>query len=379
MDANFSEVAGARVVGRRVGRRICPLVRGEDVCAVRGNPAGSAQRGREEDPVVGGGARALAGCGLFGGDWRRGACEIPFPSHHTTTTTTTNTTITTLPTNTAMNPAPSSPPNPAATTTTTAAAEKSHFHLLLLKVHTPLWLSAVAFVVLTSSLKTWTTNAHYLTFSLLVALPPFLLPFLFPFSPAPSPNNPPGRVWYHSYPLKFNLYIFTLVTFGTYFGTAYFFQLMSMTYTFPSHLPTLDSDILRRDPQTHTVPAFLYPLTHAYFTTYYSLLLVLYDTISPKTFLRKTATVLGLGYALAWAETWFMASEMMTEWFSYGDRDRMLRVGSWGYASYFFVGVPMLRRLDGKWGWERVVIEAGGCCMGILVLLEIWGKVVGPI
>lgn len=265
-----------------------------------------------------------------------------------------------------------------------ARDEKAHFHRLMLLVHSPLWLSTVTVVVLTSSLTTWTTNAHYLTFSLLVASPPFLLPLFFPFRPGPAaidnaPSSGPSSHHYtSSYALKFNVYIALLVFFGTYFGTAYFFQLMSMRYTFPGFLPTFDSDVLRRE-VTHTVPAFLYPLTHAYFISYYSLLLVLYEYISPRRPLARLGTVLALSYMLAFAETWFMASDLMTEWFAYGDRSKMLKVGSWGYASYFLAGLPMLRRLDPRWGWERVVIEAGACCYGVMVLLEIWGKVTGGV
>ncbi|KAK4644207.1 LOW QUALITY PROTEIN: hypothetical protein QC761_302790 [Podospora bellae-mahoneyi] len=265
-----------------------------------------------------------------------------------------------------------------------AGDEKAHFHRLMLLVHSSLWLSTVAVIVLTSSLKTWTTNAHYLTFSLLVASPPFLLPLFFPFRPGPAAiDNAPssGPSFHHytsSYAIKFNVYIALLVFFGTYFGTAYFFQLMSMRYTFPGFLPTFDSDVLRRE-VTHTVPAFLYPLTHAYFISYYSLLLVLYEYISPRRPLARLGTVLALSYMLAFAETWFMASDLMTEWFAYGDRSKMLKVGSWGYASYFLAGLPMLRRLDPRWGWERVVIEAGACCYGVMVLLEIWGKVTGGV
>ncbi|KAK0670291.1 hypothetical protein QBC41DRAFT_355133 [Cercophora samala] len=368
-------MAGGRLVVHRAARRICPLLGDEDVRAVGGNPPRSAERGRGEDCVLGVGTRPLADFGLSGGDWSRGARphRRPLLHHHTT--------IAIHPPDTKMRPStPSSPPSPA--TRSLAAAEKAHLHRLLLLVHTPLWLSAVALVVLTSSLKTWTTNAHYLSFSLLVALPPFVLPLFFPFRPAAIDKPPPSgpRSYNHtlSYALKFNIYIALLVIFGTYFGTAYFFQLMSMRYTFPPFLPTLDSDILRRE-ASHTVPLFLYPLTHAYFTTYYSLLLVLYEYISPKTPLSKLVTVLALSYVLAFAETWFMASDMMAEWFAYGERNRMLRVGSWGYASYFLVGLPMLRRLDPKWGWERVVVEAGGCCMGVMVLLEVWGKLMGAI
>ena len=77
-----------------------------------------------------------------------------------------------------------------------------------------------------------------------------------------------------------------------------------------------------------------------------------------------------------------MASGLLSDLFAYGDRDRMLRVGSLGYASYFVVGLPMVQRIDARgedWTLGRVVIEALATCIGILILLEVWAKVVGPL
>ena len=143
------------------------------------------------------------------------------------------------------------------------------------------------------------------------------------------------------------------------------------------------SEILERHTGQH-VPLFMYPLTHAYFMSYYVFLMV-----AEKEFMKRFKTglagciiiVVGLAYVLAFAETYFMASSLLSGLFAYGDRNRMLRVGSFGYASYFVVGLPMVRRIDRgeQWKIERVVIEALATCMMILVLLEVWAKLIGPL
>lgn len=88
----------------------------------------------------------------------------------------------------------------------------------------------------------------------------------------------------------------------------------------------------------------------------------------------RGAVVLVLAYALAYAETFAMATEVMEGYFGYEDRGWMLRVGSWGYAVYFLVGLPMVGRIDGDgvWGVERVVVEAAATCGGVMLLLEVW-------
>src|SRR5688572_27268474 len=129
----------------------------------------------------------------------------------------------------------------------------------------------------------------------------------------------------------------------------------------------------------------MYPFTHAYFVTYF---------VAMSVVLRKLEHWLGFGwsgrivaigvlaYAVAWMETFAMASDAISEFFAYADKGRMLRVGSIGYAAYFVVGLPLVRRIDEtgeRWTLSRVVIQAFAACMMILVLLEVWAKLVGPL
>jgi hypothetical protein len=59
----------------------------------------------------------------------------------------------------------------------------------------------------------------------------------------------------------------------------------------------------------------------------------------------------------------------------------MLLLGSFGYASYFLVGLPMFVRIDRDEPWTlgRTSLDACATCMMILALLEIWAQVIGPL
>lgn len=77
-----------------------------------------------------------------------------------------------------------------------------------------------------------------------------------------------------------------------------------------------------------------------------------------------------------------MASDALSDYFSYADKGRMLRWGSLGYASYFVVGLPLVARIDEdgeRWSLGRVLVQALAACMLILCLLEAWAKLVGPL
>jgi cycloeucalenol cycloisomerase len=128
----------------------------------------------------------------------------------------------------------------------------------------------------------------------------------------------------------------------------------------------------------------MYPLTHAYFMTYFAALMVVERWIGERLrlgVLWQVVVVIGLSYGMAFLETWVMASPLLEGLFRYESRERMLRLGSLGYASYFVVGLPMVKRVDRgeRWTLERVVVEAFASCMMILVLLEVWAKVAGPL
>ncbi|GAB1317183.1 Cycloeucalenol cycloisomerase [Madurella fahalii] len=254
------------------------------------------------------------------------------------------------------------------------ATEKTHTHRLIL-AQFPLWILPVLLVMQTGVLCRW-SDAEYLVFSLGVAAPSVLLPYFLISPPRSTASSLP-------YWLKLHVWVAVLVCFGTYFGTHYFFDLMGMRYAFASATWHLESDVVGRSGQV--VPLFMYPLTHAYFMSYFVFLVVAerrLRSLSGSDRVGRGLLVVALAYGVAFAETYVMASPLLEDLFRYDDRERMLRVGSLGYASYFVVGLPMVKRIDRageEWGIGRVVIEALATCMGILVLLEVWAKVVGPL
>lgn len=242
-------------------------------------------------------------------------------------------------------------------------------------LQSPLWILPVALVMVTGVLRKW-GDAEYLAFSATVAAPSILLPALLP----TRPNR--AAPWLQSYWFKLNVWVAVLVFFGTYFGSHYFFDLMGMRYAFAVRW-NFSSDVVGRDRQQ--VPVFMYPLTHAYFMTYFAFL-----TTADREIVRRlrpgpvgrAVVVIALSYSVAFAETFFMASPLLSGLFAYESRHRMLTMGSFGYATYFIAGLPMIRRIDSNgesWTLGRVVIEALATCMALLLLLEIWAKAVGPL
>ncbi len=238
------------------------------------------------------------------------------------------------------------------------------------------WMLAVGLVIVTGWIFSW-GDLGYLVFGCTLGGAAVVGPLLV--RDRPDADEP----FWKTYWFKLNVWVFILVTFGTYVGTHYFFDLMGMKYAFPVTW-TLESDVVGSTEQR--VPIFMYPLTQAYFVTYY---------VAAPIALRKLTRVLALGrlgrivvifalaYAVAWMETFTMASDAMLPYFEYADRGRMLVLGSWGYASYFIVGLPLVSQIDDargeRWPIGRVVLQACAACMLILALLELWAKLVGPI
>ncbi len=238
-----------------------------------------------------------------------------------------------------------------------------------------LWMAAVGFVIITGLVRSW-GDAEYLVFSLAVAAPAV-------FIPAFSRTRPDrGRPWRQCYWFKLNVWVAVVVAFGTYFGTHYFFDFMGMRYAFGAKW-TFDAAGLGHSGQH--VPVFMYPLTHAYFMTYYAVLMVGERAVVRRLrpgMLGRALVVLALAYAIAFAETFCMASDLLGDLFAYEKRGTMLAIGSFGYAVYFVIGLPMVRRIDAdgtSWTLGRVVLEALATCMAILVLLEVWAKLMGPL
>mgnify|MGYP000930947934 CR=1 FL=1 len=237
-------------------------------------------------------------------------------------------------------------------------------------VTTPIWIAAVAIVMFTGWLRAW-SDAGYLAFSCFAAAPAVLGPLL----------TARGRDFSAGVPywVKLNLYAAILVFFGTYVGTHYFFDLMGMRYAFPSRWTF---EALHVGKSGERVPVFMYPLTQAYFVTYFTVLVVAYRKVTSALrlgLLGRVAAVLVLSYAIAFAETFFMATDLLAGLFSYEKRDKMLALGSFGYAAYFVVGLPLARPIDEAEATpvSQVTLRALAACMAIFFLLELWARAVG--
>lgn len=237
------------------------------------------------------------------------------------------------------------------------------------------WMLAVAVVIATGWIHTW-GDWGYLLFSLTLGATAVVGPWLWP--GRPDRGQPVWECWW----FKLNAWVFVLVVFGTYVGTHYFFDLMGMRYGFPVTW-TLQATGVGHTSQT--VPVFMYPLTQAYFVTYFAAAPIVLRRLEgslPLGWVGRALVVLGLAYGIAWMETFTMANEGLSAYFEYANKDKMLRFGSLGYAAYFVVGLPLVRRIDEgdeRWPLSRVMLEALAACMVILLLLDAWATVVGPL
>jgi len=249
-------------------------------------------------------------------------------------------------------------------------------------IYSVAWIAGCVLVVLSGQIYVW-GDLGYLVFSLATGLPAVLGPLAFRQRPRlRPPAGPSASKRGYEYWLKFNVWVFVLAAFGTFFGTHYFFDLMGMTYAFPVQW-TLQAEMVGHSSQR--VPIFMYPLTHAYFITYHAVMLVLLRLVVGKLSLgrigRGVAIAL-IAYAVAFAETFVMANEALSQYFEYASRTRMLWLGSVGYAAYYVVSLPMIARLDDvpeQWPLSRVVLDALGASMLVMILLELWGMAVGPL
>lgn len=229
-----------------------------------------------------------------------------------------------------------------------------------------LWMSLVAIVMVTGVLRSW-SDTGYLAFSFVCAATVTVVPALLCKRDLP-------------YVLKLNLFAFVLMVVGTYFGTHYFFDFMHMKYAFATKL-ALQSEQCGRSGQT--VPLFMYPLTQAYFTTYFTALVAADRVLRKRLALGPVGSalvVLALSYGLAFLETFTMATGLMSDLFLYEKKGRMLAVGSIGYAIYFVIGLPLARPLGrASTTLGMTLMRALAAGMAILFALELWSRTIGPL
>ncbi len=256
-------------------------------------------------------------------------------------------------------------------------------------LYTPVWIAAVGLVMGTGALLRW-GDAGFMAFALAVAAPLIVVPALRQRRVPALAATP----WHRSYWLKFNLWIFLFVWVGTYFLTHYFFDILGMRYAFPTRW-TLDAALVGSG--RGEVPAFMYPLTQAYFVSYHTAMLVvlrrLYHALglrhlSPGTarwprLLVLALAAVALSYAVAFGETLFMASDLISDLFWYADKPRMLRWGSLFYACYFLVSLPLLYRMDEPPGppfsTGRAALESLAAGMLVFMILDALALALGPL
>lgn len=204
-----------------------------------------------------------------------------------------------------------------------------------------------------------------------------------------------GIPWSHSYWFKFNLYMAVYIFFATYYHTEYFFDLLGLRYNFPKVTLYFDSYLLGPDEASamadhRKVPSGMYLNSIAFFIVYHNAAVVCMRRIRTMTVTlapwpRKMAWVAIVALTalfFAWAETFFYITGSATENVWYEDLQAMLRIGSLCYALYFVVSFPNVYRMDedgDSWSLSRCVIEAGFVSMLSLFLLDLFGRIHGPI
>lgn len=206
-----------------------------------------------------------------------------------------------------------------------------------------------------------------------------------------------GIDWRHSYWFKFQVYMTVYIFFATYFHTEYFFDVLGIRYRFPQVTWYFDSYLLGPDENTalaefKKIPVGMYLNAIAFFTVYHTASVVCMrriKTLTPQAnpLLRHAlwvVTVLATAYFFAWAESFFYITGEAAKNVWYVDLPRMLRLGSVYYALYFIVSFPNVYRLDEepdgeRWSISRTIIEACFVSMVVLLLLDLFTWIVGPI
>ncbi|RMG99357.1 MAG: hypothetical protein D6705_03540 [Deltaproteobacteria bacterium] len=249
-----------------------------------------------------------------------------------------------------------------------AAVERWHL------AFAPVWIVAVAIVMFTGAIGRM-SDGSLIAFGLAVALPTWWLP-----APFVRDLDATTRTRARALLLARNLWLAIVVFFGTYAWTHYFFDLMGMRYAFPT---TWHAEAWGIGRSGRTVPVFLYPLTMAYFTTYYTVLTLGVRSLAPPehaAWPRRAVVLAVLGYLLAMAETGTMHVEALAPYFGYASKSAMLWVGSIPYGLLFVVTFPFFPA-HRRHGPRMHHALAGGLAasMAGLFVLDLWGHLFGPL
>ena len=196
--------------------------------------------------------------------------------------------------------------------------------------------------------------------------------------------------FYKQWWFRFQLYIFVLVFWVTFWHTEYFFEALGMRYRFPNVTWYFDSAYLGPDQATalannERIPPSMYINTLAFFTVYHIAAIVVIRRLF--NFARNfgasarkiafAAAVAATALFFAWAETFFYMTAPAEGNVWYINLPWMLRVGSWFYMIYFLFTFPNVYWLDEApekqpWSYYRIVIEPTAMALFILFGLDMW-------
>ncbi|MDB4968218.1 MAG: hypothetical protein JWN44_3907 [Myxococcales bacterium] len=202
---------------------------------------------------------------------------------------------------------------------------------LFVLAYSPVWIGIITYCEVTRVFAHWGDLGH-LAFGLALAAPVWLIPLAFPGA------ADRGIPLLSRHATRFNVFIAVWTFVQVWFGSDLFFDFLGMEYHFPVTWTA------------HRTPLFLYPVTIAYFSTYYVLMQIIWRaflTRFPSAPLPLRIIVLVIiGYAVAFTETSGMATDVMHEYFRYRDKSFTLLYGSLCYGTIFVVSLPLVYRLD---------------------------------
>lgn len=233
-----------------------------------------------------------------------------------------------------------------------------------------IWICAIAYVVLTEIYETF-TDFQYLLFGFFIGLPPILLPLL-----SPSYCDDPSVPLTKRYTTKANIWIAIYSFIGNYVCTHYFYTVLGVQFTFLENSSQRWND----------VPILFYFMTHSYFLLYHVSATILLRGVSHQSsgqtrYLIMAVTVFVSAYVIAFMEVFTIQS---FPYYAYPDKTLMFKIGSLFYALYFFVSFPAFYRLDEYaergdiWTVGRTVWDSLATCMLVILLLEAWRVLLGP-
>jgi cycloeucalenol cycloisomerase len=208
-------------------------------------------------------------------------------------------------------------------------------------LYSPVWIATVAVVMLSGVLAGWRDLAH-LVFGCALAVPVLCSPWV-----PGAIGEERARPTADRYASRAVLYLSLTTLVQMALGSILFFDRLGMEYHF--HVTWT----------WNRSPVFLYPMTLAYFATYYVLMQLVLRAVPDAVRGPRRWLVIGLvSYAVAFAETAFMASPLLDGLFFYRDKHFMLLYGSFCYGTVFAATLPGFLRLTEPRPLRSVVLDA---------------------